>query len=102
MIGGAASGSTSISLNRIGDAPLINTTGLLLVDAGTASSGAFTLAGASLSSGFINVSLEQRGADFFLVATPNVAAFQPLALSNMAKDMWYQSGDVYTAYAASA
>ncbi|MDQ3478633.1 MAG: hypothetical protein M3438_05680 [Pseudomonadota bacterium] len=100
VIGGAASGSTSISLNRIGGAPLINTTGLLLVDAGTASSGAFTLAGASLSSGFINVSLEQRGADFFLVATPNVAAFQPLALSNIAKDMWYQSGDVYTAYAA--
>ncbi len=99
VIGGAASGSTIIGFNPVGGAPLI-TTGLLLIDAGTATTGAFTLAGASLSSGFINVSLEQRGADFYLVATPNVAAFQPLALSNMAKDMWYQSGDVYTAYAA--
>ncbi len=100
VIGGAASGSTSISLNRIGGAPSINTSGLLLIDAGSATAGAFTLIGNGFSTGLVSVTLEQRSAGFFLVARPDVAAIEPVVVGDLAQNLWYQSADIYSNYIA--
>ena len=87
-----------INVTPVGSGVPINTGGLLVVDAGTSTAGAFTL-GTTSATALIDFSLDQRGNDFFLVAAPNADAFQPLALSNFAKAMWYQSADIYESYA---
>lgn len=98
IVTGATAGSTLLNVNSIGGA-FINTAGLLVVDNGTSTPNAFTLSDTTPTA-LIDYRLEQRGADYFLIASPNSVAFQPLALANVALDMWYQSADVYTGYAA--
>ena len=93
VIGGAASGSTRVDANFIG-AGLFNIPGALVVDAGTSSAAAFTLGAVSgNTSTLVDYRLALVGADFFLTATPNRSAFDPVAITNLASSLWYQSAD---------
>jgi outer membrane autotransporter protein len=98
VINGAASGTTAVNVNFLGG-PILNPTGLLVVDTTTATAGAFTL-GANPSTPLIAFGLEQRGADFFLTSRATAAAFQPLTFGMIGQDLWYQSADSYINMAA--
>ncbi len=104
VIGGAASGVTSISLNHVGGVALTPGTTLKLVDAGGGSqAGAFTLAPGSSEVGFAHYGLryEAAGDDFYLVATEGAAVFQALKINEGAQTLWRQSADAWSAHAAS-
>jgi outer membrane autotransporter protein len=94
IIGGAASGATSVFVHANG----IITTPILIVDADTSTAGAFVL-GNSSATPLIDLALTQVGAEYFVTATPNALAFQPITVGAVAQDMWYQSADVYASYA---
>jgi len=98
VITGAASGTTTLNVNVLNGVS-INSSGVLVVDAGTSTANAFVL-GSTTGSTLIDLSLEQQGADYFLFALPNANAFDPLAIVNVGTDMWYQSADIYDNYAA--
>ena len=36
----------------------------------------------------------------FLIATPNIAAIEPVVIGDLAQNLWYQSADIYSNYAA--
>jgi outer membrane autotransporter protein len=93
VIVGAASGTTTVNANNIG-AGLINLDGALVVDANTAAGGSFVLGtvGGNTSQ-LVNYSLVQNGGDFLLVAAPDQAAFDPLAVSSFGRGLWYQTAD---------
>jgi outer membrane autotransporter protein len=99
FIGGNAGGSTSVTLNLLGGPGVINTNGALVVDAATATGNPFTLAG-PVRSGFVDYALVQRSSDTFLVALPNAFAIEPLVLTGMGLDFWYQSADAWSESAA--
>jgi outer membrane autotransporter protein len=93
VINGAASGSTSVGANYIGTG-LFNIDGVLAVDTLSSSANAFVLGSVTgNTSPLVDYSLEQRGADYFLVAAPNASAFDPLAIPVVATSLWYQSAD---------
>ena len=98
IIGGNASGSTNLLLNLRPGSALVDTNGVLIVDAGTATGNPFVLA--PTSAGLINYNLLQTGGDTFLVSTVDDAVFDGVLVGRMAQDMWYQSADTYTDYAA--
>jgi outer membrane autotransporter protein len=98
VITGAASGSTVINVQPVGGV-VVNSTGILVVDTGTSTAGAFTI-GSTIGTSLIDFSLQRVGQDFFLFAAPNANAFNPLALVNIGTDMWYQSADIYSNYSA--
>lgn len=98
VINGAASGTTVVNVSN-GGVFGFNQAGVLVVDSGTSSANSFVI-GANPGNGLFNFRLEQRGADFFLVTDPTAAAFAPLAIGNLAQDMWYQGTDAYLSYAA--
>ena len=93
VINGAASGTTRVNANFVG-AGLINVGGVLVVDTTTTAANAFTLGTVGgNTSPLIDYRLVQNGQDFFLTSAPNASAFDPLAVSNMAGSLWYQSAD---------
>lgn len=98
VINGTASGTTVVNVSSNG-AFVFSQAGILVVDTGTTSAGAFVL-GANPGNGLVNYSLVQVGQDFFLVSDPSALAFAPLAAGNLAQDMWYQGTDAYLGYAA--
>ena len=92
IIAGNASGSTGVNLNLLPGSAVIDTGGVLIVDAGTVTGNPFTLNGPT-SFGLIDFALDQRGADTFLVSSPNAAIFDIATAANLAGEMWYQSAD---------
>jgi outer membrane autotransporter protein len=95
IVGGAASGSTEILLNPIG-AGVVNADGTVIVDAGTAAAGAFTLGGET-SAGFVDFSLGTNATgDTLLFALPNDRAIEPALLPQIGQVFWYQSADAVT------
>ena len=96
VITGAASGTTTLDVNGVGT---IITTPVLVVDTGTSTAGAFVL-GSNAANPLIDMTLTRTGEDFFLTSAPNLVAFQPLQVGLVVPDMWYQSADAYTNYAA--
>lgn len=100
VVGGNVTGTTALTVNRIGAGPAVaNPTGVLVVDAATTSTGTFTLQG-PLRSGFVDFSLRQAAGDTFLVAAPNELAIEPLLLGRIGQDFWYQSADAWSETAA--
>ena len=97
VIDGAASGSTSVDVFPAGDI-FINTTGVLVVDTVSTTAGAFELGTTPV--GLINLDLIQVGQDFFLTSTPNLGAIEPVVIGDLAQNLWYQSADIYSNYAA--
>lgn len=97
VITGAASGTTLVNVTPTANM-VINPTGLLMVDTGTSTADAFVLG--TTSAGLIDLRLIQNGADYFLSSVPNVAAVEPVVVGDMATNLWYQSADIYSNYAA--
>lgn len=96
VIGGNASGTTAISVDRPTDFGLLNPTGTVVVNAATATNGAFVLSGPT-TAGFVDFSLKQQGGVFSLVALPNTLAIEPVQFSGIGLDFWYQSADAWSA-----
>lgn len=100
VVGGNVTGTTALTVNRIGAGPaLANPTGVVVVDAAPGSTGTFTLQG-PLRSGFIDFSLRQAAGDTLLVSTPNELAVEPLSLGGVGHEFWYQSADAWSENAA--
>jgi len=97
VIGGDASGSTSLTVSPTADI-VINPNPILVVDSGTSTANAFVLGTQSL--GLIDLNLTRVGQDFFLSSVPDIAAVEPVVLGDAATNMWYQSADIYSNYAA--
>jgi len=96
VIGGAVGGATGVSVSGITS---IITTPILVVDTNGAASTAFTLNNTVVSP-LIDLTLAQVGQDFFLTAVPNISAIEPEVIGDMAPNLWYQSADIYSNYAA--
>ncbi len=92
VINGAASGTTTVNANLL-TGGLINLDGVLVVDATTATDGAFVLGTVGGDTPLVDFSLVQDDGDVFLVAAPNAAAFNPLVVPGFATDLWYQSAN---------
>ncbi len=89
----AASGSTTVNANYVG-AGLIDVDGVLVVDTTATTSNAFILGSVGgNTSPLVDYNLVQIGTDYFLTSTPNPEAFDPVAISNLASSIWYQSAD---------
>ena len=93
IVPGDASGSTDIDLGIL-DSVVVDPEGVLVVDADTSTANPFTLTGPT-SAGLINFALDQRGADTFLVSTPDELIFDFATLGLFGGEMWYQSGDAH-------
>lgn len=98
-IGGAATGSTMVSLAGIGGAPTGLFSDILVIDAGTDSSAtAFVLAGGTHTFGLIDLDLtfDPVGNDFLLSSAPSQAALQFGNLAQSSRNMWMQSATAFT------
>ena len=96
IIGGAATGTTTIQLNQLaGSVPLFNA-GTVLVNAGAGSSAtAFGLAGGGLDAGFVRyqVGFDAAGNNFLLTAAPSDTAFRTLNYAEGIRSLWLKSAD---------
>lgn len=98
VITGAASGTTTVNATYIGSG-VINSSGILVVETGGAAADAFVLGTVTGgSSALIDFSLVEQADDFFLFATPNALALQPVLVGAVTQDIWYQSADAYSSY----
>lgn len=96
VIGGAATGVTRIKVNNIGSANgVLNPDGVVIVEAGSATAGAFVL-DAPLSAGFIDYTLEADAAsgDLELVGRPGQSVFDLASVGALAQAGWYRSSDL--------
>ena len=97
LVVGAASGTTTVNANYVA-AGLFNIPGVLVVDTASTTANAFILGTVGgNASPLVDYSLVQVGTDFFLSAAPTPEAFDPVAISNLASSIWYQSADEVTA-----
>ena len=97
LVVGAASGSTAVNATFVSTG-LLNVPGLLVVDTAGTTANAFVLGTVGgNTSPRVDYSLRQVGNDFFLSAAPDPSAFDPVAISNMAGSLWYQTADEVTA-----
>jgi hypothetical protein len=99
IIVGNASGSTGVDLNLLPGSAIIDPDGVMIVDAGSATGDPFTLNGTPRA-GLIDYSLAQRGADTFLVSTPDEVIFDFATMAQLASETWYHSSDAYLSCAA--
>jgi hypothetical protein len=98
IIGGNASGSTVINPTLLNPL-IIDPDGVLVVSAASATGTPFTLGGQT-TFGLINLSLAQSGGNTFLVTRPTLGAIEPVVVGDLAQNLWYQSADIYSNYAA--
>ena len=100
IVGGAATGTTSITLNQLaGSVPVFNA-GTVLVDAGAGSSAtAFGVTGGGLDAGFVRyqVGFDAVGNNYVLTAAPNDTAFRTLNYAEGIRSLWLKSADAVTA-----
>ncbi|MDN3647212.1 hypothetical protein QWY75_13455 [Pontixanthobacter aestiaquae] len=95
---GAATGSTVIAFNPLGDGPRVLTSDILLVDAQTGSiDGAFTIDGSSLNQGLVSfdVTFDAANNDFLLSSAPSEAVFRTASFAESARNLWLQSTDAW-------
>jgi len=96
IVGGAATGTTRIKVNNIGSADgVLNPDGVVIVDAGSAGSGAFVL-DTPLSAGFVDYTLEPDAAtgDLELVGRPGQSVFDLASVGALSQAGWYRSSDL--------
>ena len=103
VVGGSASGTTTIVLNYSNNALLKPGAVLKLVDAaGGSAPGAFTLAGETDNIGFIRYGLRHDAAadDFFIAVTEGDAVFRAMKLNEGAQALWRQSAEAWSSHIA--
>lgn len=96
IIGGAVTGTTTITVNNIGGpAGVLNPDGVVIVDAGSAPAGAFVLDEA-VSTGFIDYTLENDATtgDLELVGRPGQSVFDLASVGAVSQTGWYRSSDL--------
>ena len=99
IIGGAATGTTTVAINQLGTTPVFNA-GTVIVRTGAGSdANAFNLAGGSLDAGFVRYEVVFNAADntFLLTGAPSDAAFRTLNYVEGIRSIWLKSADVVTA-----
>jgi trimeric autotransporter adhesin len=99
IVGGVASGSTTVALNLLGAAPVF-TSGTVLVRAAPGSTAtAFDLAGGSLDAGFVRYEIQYNTADssYVLTGAPSDTAFRTLNYVEGTRSLWLKSADVVSA-----
>jgi outer membrane autotransporter protein len=99
VIGGAATGITTVQLINAGNGSL--NPGSVIVSAGAGTSAtAFQLAATSVNAGFIQnaIAFNPAANSFSLVGTPSVAAYRPLYYTEGARNIWYKVSDVWQAH----
>ena len=101
QIGGAATGSTAVTLNAVSSAvPGLNSS-ILIVDAGAGSSAdAFTVAELPEPSGFLVYGLvfDPIENDFSINNALGTPAYQTLQFAEGAHALWYRSADAWSAH----
>ena len=101
VIGGAATGVTTVQLVNVGGGLGLLNSGTVIVRAGAGTSAtAFQLAPASASAGFVQYAIAYSPAaqTFSLVATPSAAAYRPLRYAEGARNIWYKTSEVWEAH----
>lgn len=100
VVGGAATGTTTIALNPFpGSTPVLNG-GTVLVNAGVGTSAtAFDLVNGALDAGFVryDVVYDAPTTNFVLVATPSDAAFRTINFGEGVRSLWLKSADAVSA-----
>lgn len=89
VVQGGVSGSTTVNVNAFGD---IFFDPILVVDAASSTVGAFQLGSVTGdASPFVNFTLVQIGADYFLQAAPSASTTQAASVVSRSADLWHQS-----------
>ncbi|MEO7687882.1 MAG: autotransporter domain-containing protein [Sphingomonas sp.] len=100
-IGGAASGSTQVTLTTVGTNAAVLGTSAVLVQAGAGSSAnAFTLANANVDQGLIQYGIVYNPTTFAynLVGAPGVGVYRTAIFGEAVRNLWLQSGDAWTGH----
>ncbi|MEO0870644.1 MAG: autotransporter domain-containing protein [Pseudomonadota bacterium] len=103
-IGGAASGSTVVSLNLLEEPGASMFDDILIIDAGAGSEeGAFTLEGGRQQIGLLRFEVAFDGAsdDYFVISLPTDEALQTSNFAESARNLWWQSLDAWSNQLAS-
>ncbi len=99
IVGGLASGTTTVALNQLAASQPVFNPGTILVRAAAGSDiNAFDLAGGSLNAGFVRLEI-QGNADgtFVLTGAPSDTAFRTLNYVEGIRSIWLKSADVVSA-----
>ena len=102
-IGGAASGSTVVSLTNLNTGPAVLSTsaGTLLVQAGSSSdANAFVLDGTLVDQGLVQYGIAYNPTTFSynLIATPGAGVYRTAVFAEAARNLWLQSGDAWSGH----
>lgn len=102
-IGGAATGSTIVSIAALNTTPAVlgTSAGTVLAQAGAASSAtAFTLDSANVDQGLIQYGIVYNPTTFAynLVAAPGAGAYRTALFNEGARNLWLQSGDAWSGH----
>lgn len=102
-IGGAATGTTIVSVAALNNVPAVLSTsaGAVVAQAGAASSAtAFTLDGGSVDQGLIQYGIVYNPTTFAysLVATPGVGVYRASLFAEGVRNLWLQSGDSWSGH----
>ena len=102
-LGGAASGSTVVSITALNTTPAVlsTSTGTVLVQAGAASNaGAFTLDSANIDQGLIQYGIIYNPTTFAfsLVGTPGAGVYRTALFAESVRNLWLQSGDAWSGH----
>ena len=100
-IGGAASGSTQVTLTTVGTNPAVLGTSAVLIQAGAGSSAnAFTLANANVDQGLIQYGIIYNSTTFAynLVGAPGAGVYRTAIFGEAVRNLWLQSGDAWTGH----
>ncbi|MDP3906544.1 autotransporter domain-containing protein [Novosphingobium sp.] len=96
IVGGAATGSTLIALNRLAGSVPMFTSGTMLVNAGAGSAAnAFSLAGGNFDAGFVRyeVGFDAAGNNYVLTGAPSDTAFRMMNYGEAIRSLWLKSAD---------
>lgn len=99
VIGGSATGSTSLLVDFSGPAAL--NPGAVLVQAGAGTqAGAFSLDGGARNFGLIEADLvfDPAANTFTLVGAPSIAVYRAAGFGDAARNLWYKSADTWSAH----
>ena len=98
VVNGNSSGTTMVMVNA---AARIQSNGMLIatIDPNTANFAPESLAMKFLlsnrfASRLIDLDFKQVGSNLYITALPNVIAYRPIMISNVSRDLWYESADV--------
>jgi outer membrane autotransporter protein len=99
VMGGAATGSTTLLVDYFGAATLNPGTVLVQAGAGT-QAGAFALDGGARDFGLIEADLVFNPAanTFALVGAPSIAVYRAAGFADAARNLWYKSADTWSAH----